>query len=151
MVSAKCPTTSSTSRYGRTWRKSCRPGMCTRPSRSKERGSMRSRMIGVLARTIVVCAAAAAQRGQPAGAGQRGPAGANAFPGINAMKNPYRMLENWPHLGKVMAGAAIGIIPDGTGGTWIHHRCEPPIIHFNAAADIVQGFGARLLVQAHGV
>jgi hypothetical protein len=111
---------------------------------------MRSRMIGAFALAIVVCAAAVAQRGQPAGAGQRGAPGATAFPGINAMKNPYRMVENWPHLGKVMAGAAIGIIPDGTGGTWIHHRSEPPIIHFNAAGDIVQSFADGMFVQAHG-
>jgi NHL repeat len=102
---------------------------------------MRSRMIGALALAIVVCAAAVAQRGQP---------GANAFPGINAMKNPYRMVENWPHLGQVMAGAAIGIIPDGTGGTWIHHRSEPPIIHFNAAGDNVKSFADGMFVQAHG-
>src|SRR5438093_1981229 len=145
MVSAKCPTTSSTFRYGRMWKKSCRPGTCTRPLRSRERRTMRSRMTGALVHAlvlaVVVCAAAAAQRGQP---------GANAFPGINAMKNPYRMLENWPHLGKVKAGAAIGIIPDGTGGTWIHHRSEPPIIHFNAAGDIVQSFADGMFVQAHG-
>src|SRR5206468_12441567 len=93
-------------------------------ARTMRPSPIRSRMIGALALAVVVCAVAAAQRGQP---------GANAFPGINAMKNPYRMVENWPHLGKVRAGAAIGIIPDGTGGTWIHHRSEPPIIHFNAA------------------
>jgi sugar lactone lactonase YvrE len=68
----------------------------------------------------------------------------------SAMANPYRMLENWPHLGDIKPGAAIGIIPDGRGGTWLHHRSEPPIIHFNAAGDIVKSFGNGMFVQAHG-
>ena len=32
------------------------------------------------------------------------------------MVNPYRMLDNWPHLGDIKPGAAIGIVPDGKGG-----------------------------------
>ncbi len=45
--------------------------------------------------------------------------------GGNAMVNPYRMLENWPHLGDIKPGAAIGIVPDGKGGVWLQHRSEP--------------------------
>ena len=38
----------------------------------------------------------------------------------STMTNPYRMLENWPTLPQGMVwGAAIGIIPDDTGGTWM--------------------------------
>ena len=84
------------------------------------------------------------------GQGQPPAAGVNAPAGINAMANPYRMVENWPHLGAVKPGAAIGIVPDGSGGTWLHHRSEPPIIHFNAAGDIVKSFGHGMFVQAHG-
>ena len=47
-------------------------------------------------------------------------------------------------------GAAIGIIPDGTGGTWLHHRSEPPIIHFDASGKRVAAFGDKMFVQAHG-
>jgi sugar lactone lactonase YvrE len=68
----------------------------------------------------------------------------------SAMVNPYRMVEGWPHFGNVKSGAAIGIIPDGTGGTWLHHRSEPPIMHFNAAGDVLKTFGDGMFVQAHG-
>jgi len=68
----------------------------------------------------------------------------------SAMVNPYQMLENWPHLGDIKPGAAIGIIPDGRGGTWLHHRSEPPIIHFDAAGNILKSFGNGMFVQAHG-
>ena len=67
------------------------------------------------------------------------------------MSNPYRMIENWPHLKPNMKwGAAIGLIPDGDGGTWMHFRSEPPIIHFNAAGNIVTSFGDGMFAQAHG-
>jgi len=73
------------------------------------------------------------------------------LPGINAMNNPYQMLERWPQLGPNMKwGAAIGIIPDGKGGTWMHFRSEPPIIHFDASGKIVKSFGEGMFVQAHG-
>ena len=45
------------------------------------------------------------------------------------MANPYRVTPAWPQLGDIKPGAAIGIIPDGKGGTWLHHRSEPPILH----------------------
>lgn len=69
----------------------------------------------------------------------------------SAMSNPYRMLEAWPTLGPGMKwGAAIGIIPDGQGGTWLHFRSEPPIIHFDASGKIVKTFADGMFVQAHG-
>lgn len=70
--------------------------------------------------------------------------------GTNAMNNPYEMVLKWPYYGNLVPGGAIGIIPDGTGGTWVHQRSEPPIIHFNAAGDIVKSFGDKMFVQAHG-
>ena len=105
--------------------------------------SVRTRLAAAVAAAFVVCGAAAAQ--------QAGRSTAPAQPaGVNAMNNPYRMVENWPHLGTVKAGAAIGIIPDGSGGTWLHHRSEPPIIHFNGAGEIVKSFADGMFVQAHG-
>ena len=66
------------------------------------------------------------------------------------MVNPYRMVENWPRFGEIRSGAAIGIIPDGTGGTWLHHRSEPPILHIDASGAILKSFGDKMFVQAHG-
>jgi hypothetical protein len=68
----------------------------------------------------------------------------------STMTNPYQMVEKWPTLGTVKPGAAIGIIPDGTGGTWLHHRSEPPIMHFDAKGNRVASFGDNMFVQAHG-
>jgi len=101
----------------------------------------------LLVLVAAMCAATAgllAQRGQAPPPPPQPPAG-------NIMTNPYRMLENWPHLKAGMTwGAAIGIIPDGKGGTWMHFRSEPPIIHFDAAGNIVTSFADKMFVQAHG-
>jgi sugar lactone lactonase YvrE len=81
------------------------------------------------------------------------PAPAQSPPARNdsTMMNPYKMLPNWPHLKPGMKwGGAIGIVPDGKGGTWMHFRSEPPIIHFNEAGDILTSFGDGMFVQAHG-
>ncbi|MBM3779795.1 MAG: hypothetical protein FJW23_16395 [Acidimicrobiia bacterium] len=84
----------------------------------------------------------------------RVPAGAQAPatpPFRNTMSNPYRMLEAWPSLGPGMKwGAAIGLIPDNTGGTWMLFRSEPPIMHFTGAGAIDARFGDGMFVQAHG-
>jgi hypothetical protein len=58
----------------------------------------------------------------------------------NAMNNPYRMLENWPHLGEIKSGAAIGIVPDGMGGVWLQHRSVPAILHIDSSGNIVKRF-----------
>ena len=69
----------------------------------------------------------------------------------NTMHNPYRMLDDWAQLPDgVVWGAVIGIIPDGDGGTWIHHRAEPPIMHFDATGAVVESFGDGMFVMAHG-
>jgi sugar lactone lactonase YvrE len=60
------------------------------------------------------------------------------------------MVEQWPHFGDIKSGAAIGIIPDGKGGTWLHHRSEPPILHFDASGKLTKSFGDKMFVQAHG-
>jgi len=69
----------------------------------------------------------------------------------STMANPYKIVPDWPHLKPGMKwGGAIGIVPDGTGGTWMHFRSEPPIIHFDAAGQIVKSFADGMFVQAHG-
>ncbi len=66
--------------------------------------------------------------------------------------NPYRMVENWPTLGPGMKwGAAIGLIPDGSGGVWLHFRSEPAINHFDASGKLLKSFAKGIFVQAHGV
>ncbi len=79
------------------------------------------------------------------------PAGSPAQSGTNAMNNPYRMIVDWGELPEgTLWGSAIGIIPDGSGGTWVHHRSEPPILKLNAAGKVVKSFGNGMFVQAHG-
>ena len=57
----------------------------------------------------------------------------------SAMSNPYRMIERWPTLGPNMKwGAAIGLIPDGQGGVWMHFRSEPAINHFDASGKLLK-------------
>ena len=69
----------------------------------------------------------------------------------STMTNPYRMLENWPTLRPGQEwGAAIGLIPDGTGGTWMMFRSEPPINYITADGQITKSFGDGMIVQAHG-
>lgn len=69
----------------------------------------------------------------------------------STMNNPYQIVENWPTLRDGMTwGAAIGIIPDNTGGTWMLFRSEPPINYIDASGTITKSFGDGLFVQAHG-
>jgi sugar lactone lactonase YvrE len=71
--------------------------------------------------------------------------------GQNAMNNPFRMVPNWPAPpADIKLGPVIGIVPDGKGGTWIHHRADPPIIHFDQSGKAVASFGKGAFVQAHG-
>lgn len=94
--------------------------------------------------TAVVLAAASMAAPRP----QQAPAPA---PVRSAMSNPYVMTENWPALGPGMKwGAAIGLIPDGNGGVWMHFRSEPAINHFDASGKLLQSFGQGVFVQAHG-
>ena len=54
----------------------------------------------------------------------------------STMTNPYRLIENWPTLRPGMEwGAAIGLIPDDTGGTWMMFRSEPPINYITADGE----------------
>src|SRR5262249_27773130 len=87
------------------------------------------------------------------GGGQGGGGGLGRAEDPNAVKStmadPYPMSENWPHLGNIKPGAAIGIIPDGKGGVWLQQRSEPAILHINAAGDVVKRFEVTF-ASAHG-
>lgn len=70
---------------------------------------------------------------------------------VSTMMNPYSIVPDWPTLEPGMTwGAAIGIIPDDTGGTWMLFRSEPPINHIDADGHITRSFGEGVFVQAHG-
>jgi hypothetical protein len=106
-----------------------------------------------LAGTVIVAAIALTS----VASGQRGTAATDtplqqlSRRGTTTMTNPYRMIENWPTLNPGMKwGAAIGLIPDGKGGTWMHFRSEPPIMHIDASGKILSGFANGMFVQAHG-
>lgn len=103
---------------------------------------------------VAIIAAAAmwpAARAEQGGATAAQSSATTPQPGINAMSNPLRIVENWPPPNaNIKWGPAIGIIPDGRGGAWVLVRSEPPIIHFDASGNIAKTFGAGTFVQAHG-
>lgn len=69
----------------------------------------------------------------------------------STMANPYRMVENWPTLPPGQEwGAAIGLLPDDTGGLWMLFRSEPPIVYVEADGRVSKAFGEGTIVQAHG-
>ena len=77
--------------------------------------------------------------------------GVSAQVGTEAPGNPYRMVEGWGELPEgVLWGSSIGIIPDGKGGVWLHHRSDPPIIKLDSTGKAVKSFGDGMFVQAHG-
>lgn len=73
-----------------------------------------------------------------------------AVPPTNAMANPFRMLPNWPQLGDIKPGGAIGIVPDGSGGVWLQHRSDPAIVHIDPTGKVVQRFDVRFALS-HGL
>ena len=69
----------------------------------------------------------------------------------STMANPYRLVEDWPTLPSDMEwGAAIGLIPDDTGGLWMLFRSDPPIVYVSADGEITKRIGEGMIVQAHG-
>jgi WD40 repeat protein len=95
---------------------------------------------------LAACGAIVAMMGGHPGAQAPGA----TVPPRNAMNNPYRMLENWPHLGTIKPGAAIGIVPDNKGGVWLQHRSDPAILHIDASGDIVTRFNVTF-ASSHGL
>lgn len=89
--------------------------------------------------------------GAPGGPPQTVSQGLQQHPGRNLIANPYRLVPNWPTLRPGMRwGAAISMLPDGTGGTWMFFRSEPPIVYITAAGQVTKSFGDGLIVSAHG-
>jgi hypothetical protein len=94
--------------------------------------------------------------GGPAGAPGGGQGRGNPGPDpiklapMNAMNSPYQLVLKWPHLGNIKAGGAIGIVPDGEGGTWMQHRSDPAIVHVNGAGDVIKTFDVTF-ATGHGL
>jgi DNA-binding beta-propeller fold protein YncE len=110
-----------------------------------------SHLASALALAVVLGGAALSGQAQgPARGGQSLPA-PDVVPAANAMNNPYRMLESWPHLGDIKPGAAIGIVPDGKGGLWLQHRSVPGILRIDSAGNIAKRFDGVTFSQAHGL
>ncbi len=116
-------------------------------------------MKGIFGAAVLIAGAGAiafAQATAPAGPGGQGRARGPALPPPielapgNAMNNPFRMLENWPHLGDIKPGAAIGILPDGKGGVWLQHRSVPAILHIDSAGNILKQFDVSFS-SSHGL
>ena len=71
--------------------------------------------------------------------------------GTNTMKTPtgcWRTGARCPRAS--WGGATIGIILDGKGAAWIHHRSDPPIIKLDGSGKAVNTFGEGMFVMAHG-
>jgi len=111
------------------------------------------RVKGILGAAALIVGAGLVAFAQAGGQG-RGRGGQNLPSPIelassNAMNNPFRMLEGWPHLGDIKPGAAIGIVPDGKGGVWLQHRSVPAILHIDASGNILKQFDATFS-SSHG-
>ncbi len=63
---------------------------------------------GIAVTTAALCVLVTAVSAQPARRGP--PPDGPPLPANSAMVNPYKMLPNWPHLGDIKPGAAIGNI-----------------------------------------
>jgi hypothetical protein len=72
-----------------------------------------------------------------------------SVPFKSTMANPYRLVENWPKLGSIPPGPAIGIIPDEKGGVWLLHRSDPPLLHIDGAGDVVKTMAEGVFGTVH--
>jgi hypothetical protein len=108
-------------------------------------------LLGAVAMAVSALVGAAATAQPAANAPPPSPLEELARRTTTTMSNPYRMTEKWPAIPDGMTwGAAIGIIPDNKGGTWMMFRSEPPVNFIDASGKFTKSFGRGLLVQGHG-
>jgi DNA-binding beta-propeller fold protein YncE len=110
------------------------------------RKSRRSGCKLIIALAAMAAVPAVAQQAQ----GGRGSAQQSGPAVTSVMANPYRIVPNWPNLGAIKPGAAIGILPDGKGGLWLQHRSDPAIVHINAAGTVDKRFDVTFS-SSHGL
>jgi len=73
-------------------------------------------------------------------------------PAPNNLPAPYREVENWAQLpAGVQWGHVINVLPDAHGNIWVFHRIDPAILEFDSSGKYIQGFGAGMFVEAHGL
>ena len=72
-----------------------------------------------------------------------------SVPFKSTMANPYHLVESWPKLGNIPPGPAIGIIPDEKGGVWLLHRSDPPLLHIDAAGNVVKRMAEGVFGTVH--
>src|SRR5262245_66156928 len=72
-----------------------------------------------------------------------------SVPFKSTMANPYHLVESWPKLGSIPPGPAIGIIPDEKGGVWLLHRSDPPLLHIDAAGNVVKRMAEGVFGTVH--
>jgi hypothetical protein len=77
---------------------------------------------------------------------------AESGPAPNNLPNPYREVENWAQLPTgVQWGHVINVVPDARGNIWVFHRIDPALLELDSSGKYLQGFGAGMFVEAHGL
>lgn len=83
-------------------------------------------------------------------------------PPINDRPNPYTTIEGWAKMppGRTWGStSAVTIDNDGTS-VWVAERCGanncvnstlPPVLHFDANGNLLQSFGAGMILSPHGI
>ena len=73
-------------------------------------------------------------------------------PAPNNLPNPYREVENWAKLpAGVQWGHVINVLPDAHDNIVVFHRIDPALLKLDSAGKYIQGFGAGIFVEAHGL
>jgi sugar lactone lactonase YvrE len=81
---------------------------------------------------------------------------------VNDLPNPYTTIEGWAKMppGRTWGStSAVAIDNDGTS-VWVAERCGanncvnsplPPVLHFDANGNLLQSFGAGMILSPHGI
>ena len=90
--------------------------------------------------------------------------------GAQALPNPYRLVDEWPHLPAHMNGGrwgeTIGVDRDADGNIWVFHRCfnnqppgaatcvgrddDPPVVKFSPDGQLLDSWGEGVFAAPHG-
>jgi len=86
------------------------------------------------------------------------------------LPNPYRLVDEWPHLPSHMNGGrwgeTIGVDRDADGNIWVFHRCfnnqppgaatcvgrddDPPVVKFSPDGELLDSWGEGVFAAPHG-
>ena len=96
--------------------------------------------------------------------------GAAAGAAAQSLPNPYRLVDEWPHLPPHMNGGkwgeTIGVDRDADGNIWVFHRCfnnqppgaatcvgrddDPPVVKFSPDGELLDSWGEGVFAAPHG-